>query len=153
MTTKAPITGVYCLIINLKEKSCIQIGKKGKILFEEGCYVYVGSALNSLPARIMRHLRQEKKLHWHIDYLLKNADSEIVDVIFTLTTQRLECQVADELSKQGIGVKKFGCSDCNCHSHLFYFNECSEADEACQNTFSVLKQDQKTLKDLKNWSI
>ncbi len=60
MTDKNPLRGVYCLIINLKEKSTIQVGKKGKINFEDGCYVYVGSALNSLTARINRHLGRRR---------------------------------------------------------------------------------------------
>jgi Uri superfamily endonuclease len=104
MTTSPPFKGVYCLIINLKRRSNIQIGKKGEIIFENGCYVYVGSAMNSLTARIKRHLREEKKLHWHIDYLLKSDHSEIVDVRYTLTKERLECQVAHEISKKGWGV-------------------------------------------------
>jgi Uri superfamily endonuclease len=149
MTKDPPITGVYCLIINLKEKSPIQIGRKGKILFEDGCYVYVGSALNSLPTRIQRHLRQEKKLHWHIDYLLKNVNSEIVDVIFTITTKRLECPVAHEVSKKGTGITGFGSSDCHCPSHLFYFKNCDDAVEVCNNAFSVLNQQIQTLNDLK----
>jgi Uri superfamily endonuclease len=145
-----PLTGVYCLIINLKEKSGIQIGRKRKIVFQEGCYVYVGSALNSLTARIKRHLSDEKKLHWHIDYLLKNSDSEIVDVIFTLTTERLECKVAQIISEKVFGISGFGSSDCKCPSHLFYFEDCDKAIDACQNAFIVLKQEQKVLKDLKN---
>ena len=65
----------YCLIINLEKNRKIKIGKKlGKIDFEKGFYVYVGSALNSLESRLNRHLSDEKKLHWHIDYLLKNAN-------------------------------------------------------------------------------
>lgn len=149
MTTSPPLTGVYCLIITLKEKSPIQIGKKEKIIFEDGCYVYVGSALNSLLPRIKRHLRQEKKLHWHIDYLLQNGNSEIVEVKYALTTERLECQVANEISNRGWGIEKFGSSDCKCHSHLFFFNDCLEAVEACKCAFSVLGQEQQTIKDLK----
>jgi Uri superfamily endonuclease len=148
MTTSPPSTGVYCLMINLKEKSTIKIGKKGKTIFEKGCYVYVGSALNSLKARINRHLKQEKKLHWHIDYLLKSEQSEIVEVHYTLTKNPLECQLAHEISKKGIGMEKFGCSDCKCHSHLFYFIDCLEGVEACQHAFKALKQEQKTLADL-----
>ncbi|MDI9437866.1 MAG: GIY-YIG nuclease family protein [Euryarchaeota archaeon] len=148
MTDKNPLRGVYCLIINLKEKSTIQVGKKGKINFEDGCYVYVGSALNSLTARINRHLRAEKKLHWHVDYLLESDHSEIAEVMYTITHERLECQVAHEISKGGMGVKGFGSSDCGCQSHLFYFSNCFGAVEACQDAFNHLKQEQKTLLDL-----
>ena len=148
MTTKSPLRGVYCLIINLKRKSTIQIGKKGKIIFDDGCYMYVGSAHNSLKGRIKRHLRQDKKLHWHIDYLLKNNHSEIMEVMYTVTQKRLECRLAHEISKKGLGIDKFGCSDCKCHSHLFYFNDSLEAVETCQHAFNALKQEPKTLDDL-----
>lgn len=41
--------GSYCLIINIKKDTDIKIGKKlGFINFKKGCYVYVGSAMNSL---------------------------------------------------------------------------------------------------------
>ena len=148
MKPNPPLTGIYCLIINLKEKSSIQIGRKGKIAFQEGCYVYVGSALNSLTARIKRHLSDDKKLHWHIDYLLQNSNAEIVDVIFTLTTERLECKVAQEISEKNMGISGFGSSDCQCPAHLFYFENCNKARDACQNAFEVLGQENETLKYL-----
>ena len=54
--------GTYCLIINLNNTSKIKIGKKlGKIEFDKGYYVYVGSAMNSLESRINRHLSDEKR--------------------------------------------------------------------------------------------
>ena len=54
--------GYYCLIINLDNDSEIEIGKRlGKINFDKGYYVYVGSAMNSLEARLKRHLSDEKK--------------------------------------------------------------------------------------------
>ncbi|MEN6330330.1 MAG: GIY-YIG nuclease family protein [Methanobacteriaceae archaeon] len=149
MTTNPPLTGIYCLVIYLKEKSPIPIGKKGEFLFDRGCYVYVGSALNSLPTRIARHLRQEKRLHWHIDYFLESVNSEIVDVIFTLTHNPLECQVANEISKKGTGIPRFGSSDCQCPSHLFYFKDCKESVEACKKAFEVLGQDHENLEYLK----
>ena len=66
--------GCYCLIINLDKNSEIRIGRKlGKIKFKKGTYVYVGSAMNSLESRLKRHLSDEKKMHWHIDYLLKES--------------------------------------------------------------------------------
>ena len=64
--------GSYCLIINVEKDTKIKIGKKlGIINFKKGCYVYVGSAMNSLESRVKRHLSDNKKKHWHIDYLTK----------------------------------------------------------------------------------
>ena len=109
--------GSYILLIKLDEDKNIQIGKLGNIPFKKGYYAYVGSALNGLEQRINRHLRQEKKLHWHIDYLIDNA--RIDSVYYKESDKREEC----EMSKQFFNlksVKGFGCSDCNCDSHLFY---------------------------------
>ena len=78
--------GCYCLIIILNTPSKIKIGKLGKIDFNEGYYVYVGSAMNYLESRINRHLRSKKKLHWHIDYLLKKA--KICDIIYNESTKK-----------------------------------------------------------------
>ncbi|HMK53654.1 MAG TPA: GIY-YIG nuclease family protein [Methanobacteriaceae archaeon] len=148
MTKDPPLKGIYCLIIDLNQESIITVGKKGKISFENGCYVYVGSALNSLEARIKRHLSSEKKMHWHVDYLLKHQNTKIVDVIFAVTSDGLECQLAFEVSKRGVGIQDFGSSDCKCSSHLFYFEECVTAKESCIRALELLELKVKNLKEL-----
>ncbi len=109
--------GSYILLIELENDKEIQIGKLGNIFFEKGFYVYIGSALNGLEQRINRHLRTDKKLHWHIDYLLKSA--KVNSVYYKENDQREECKIAKSFSKLK-PVSGFGCSDCNCKSHLFY---------------------------------
>lgn len=104
----------YCLIIFLEKERKIKIGKLGKIQFPKGYYVYVGSN----PIRIFRHLRKKKKFFWHIDYFLKYGKIEKI-----ILTSRGECETAKIVSKVGIPIKKFGCSDCRCESHLFYFKK------------------------------
>ena len=131
----------YCLIINLKNNSTIQIGKLGNLDFKKGYYIYVGSALNSLEGRIKRHLRDEKKLFWHIDYLLNSPYSKITDIIFENSAKKWECKIAHEIAGKGIPVSKFGCSDCKCVSHLFYFKNENEAINACKNAFKKYKLD------------
>ena len=37
----------------------------------------VQNAMNSLESRVKRHLSDNKKKHWHIDYLLLNKNSKI----------------------------------------------------------------------------
>ena len=129
--------GCYCLIINLNDKKTINIGKKlGKITFEKGYYVYVGSAMNSLNNRIKRHLSDEKKLHWHVDYLLENA--EITDVIYNKSTRKIECSLSQYISTKSSGIKGFGCSDCDCESHLYYFKNRKEAIECVENAYDSI---------------
>lgn len=87
--------GSYCLIINIKKDTEIKIGRKlGIINFKKGCYVYVGSAMNCLESRVKRHLSDNKKKHWHIDYLLLNKNSEIEKVYTKESGEKLECEIA-----------------------------------------------------------
>ena len=125
--------GCYCLVIRMDETSEIKIGKLGKIEFEKGFYVYVGSAMNSLKSRIQRHLSDDKKLHWHIDYLLKK--SEITDVIYNESPRKIECELSGYISLKTRSVKGFGCSDCQCESHLYYFKNHAEARECVEDAY------------------
>ncbi len=109
--------GSYVLVIENKKDQNIQIGKLGNIFFKKGFYAYVGSALNGLEQRINRHKRTDKKLHWHIDYLLNKTD--IVDVFYKESEEKEECRIAKSFLNLD-SIKGFGCSDCNCESHLFY---------------------------------
>ena len=111
--------GAYILIIELKNNQKIQIGKLGKILFKKGFYVYIGSSMNNLEKRISRHLSKDKKIHWHIDYLLKKA--EIFESYLKENNIKEECKLANIFLKEKLEkVVGFGCTDCNCKSHLFY---------------------------------
>ena len=113
--------GIYTLIIKLSKKKEIKIGRLGTFVFPKGYYVYTGSAQNGLEKRINRHLSSEKKLHWHIDYLLCYA--KVIKVV-RYVGRNDECEL-NNVTRQSTGatqiVKKFGSSDCNCVTHLYYF--------------------------------
>ena len=114
--------GVYILKIYLHESMEIKIGALGSLFFRKGFYAYSGSAMGGLEQRIGRHLRKDKKLHWHIDYLLGKAE---IKKVFVKETNRKseECGSATRLEQSGgVPVNGFGSSDCRCTSHLFYFN-------------------------------
>lgn len=115
--------GVYILLCRLDKSSEIQTGALGKIRFEKGYYLYTGSAMNGLRSRIERHLRKEKKFHWHIDYFLSKGHIE--EIFYSIAeNKKKECVNAKKLKNKGGGpVKSFGCSDCDCESHLFHFPE------------------------------
>lgn len=112
------VKGSYILLLNLRKEGCISVGKLGNFSFQKGYYVYVGSALNGLTQRIERHLRKQKKLHWHIDYLLQYAN--IIAIFLKESTFREECFFAQQLANHFAAIQGFGCSDCTCSSHLFY---------------------------------
>ena len=110
--------GSYILLIKLSEEQTINTGKLKAIHFLPGYYAYVGSGMGGLEARLKRHTRSEKKLHWHIDYLLEKA--QIDDIIVCESEQRTECGIARAMASQFSDIPGFGASDCRCRSHLFF---------------------------------
>lgn len=106
----------YQLSIQLAEDVEITIGRLGRFLFPAGSYVYTGSAKRNIIDRVKRHLSHEKKLKWHIDYLLANQFSGITDVRFF---RKSECMLNQD-TRGDIVVPGFGSSDCcqACDSHL-----------------------------------
>jgi sugar fermentation stimulation protein A len=112
-------TGAYLLVLRLTREMPLQIGQLGRLTFKKGYYIYVGSAMNNLTARIKRHSQKRKKMHWHIDYLTDHT-SEIVPLPIR-SSRRDECEVAKDLSSiMEKGPSGFGSSDCSCHTHLFF---------------------------------
>ena len=110
--------GSYILVIKVDGARHITIGRLGSIEFKPGCYAYTGSALNSLESRIERHYRTEKKVFWHIDYLLEHA--VIIKDFRIESPLKLECTIARSLSQKLQPIPGFGCSDCSCKSHLYF---------------------------------
>jgi sugar fermentation stimulation protein A len=102
----------------------MRVGKLGAFTFPPGYYVYTGSAMRGLRARLDRHRRRRKKLWWHIDYLLRRA--ELVEAVEVPTRQRAECQRNQRVLRMSGArgaVPGFGASDCRCTSHLVYLGE------------------------------
>ena len=111
--------GTYVLAITLGSDLDIKVGALGTLSFEKGLYCYFGSALGGLDARVERHLRKEKVLKWHVDYLTSNADS--VEAYISYPDYIEECDLARLAKESGMtpSFKGFGCSDCKCVTHLF----------------------------------
>jgi Uri superfamily endonuclease len=118
--------GSYCLILAARE-SCIAIGSLGDLFFPPGWYVYCGSAQGPGGfARVLRHIRVSREgvssPTWHIDYLLSSQAFTLEAAVCIPGREReTECHIAASLS--GRPCTGFGCSDCRCRSHLFYYPE------------------------------
>jgi Uri superfamily endonuclease len=115
--------GTYALLLALDQETAITVGRLGTFPFPAGCYVYVGSALGSggLAARLDRHRRSNKKIRWHIDYVLAHA--RVADTKVDTSGQRLECTWAQKLLNMPgaqVVAPRLGSSDCACPSHLIY---------------------------------
>ena len=111
--------GIYILVVSVSKDINVNVGALGSVNFEKGLYAYVGSAQNNLEKRIERHLRKTKRKFWHIDYLLDDANVEVLKMFYENSRKSEECKVANKIGERGVPTKGFGSSDCKCQSHLF----------------------------------
>ncbi len=112
-------SGVYQLVIGLERTTIIVVGALGAHDFPHGTYIYTGRAARGLNKRVERHIRPEKRLRWHIDYLLEHARIDAIAVYPGNGTA--ECSINRETARTLGGtfpLKGFGSSDCRCTSHL-----------------------------------
>jgi Uri superfamily endonuclease len=115
--------GIYTLILHLCGPQKIRIGSLGLLDFAAGFYAYTGSARGPGGLkRVNRHIQvltgEKKTRRWHIDYLLPNTVFQ--EVVITRTVHDLECRIAGCIQETEHAVPKFGCTDCDCQSHLHY---------------------------------
>ena len=108
----------YQLTMKISEPVSLKVGSLGFLAFKPGIYVYTGSAKKNINSRIRRHLKKEKKKHWHIDYLTSHPAIIIIEVKRSETE---ECEL-NRQSKGKISHPGFGATDCQqaCGSHLKY---------------------------------
>ncbi len=148
--------GVYSLLLCIPEDTSISIGNRPKEIYEQGYWVYVGSARGkgstSLENRLRRHFRKDKKLHWHIDYLLLQKIT-IVDAIWSESDDDLECSLVTGLlaTEEYIpGPKGFGAGDCTrgCISHLLRYSGLCNPIDSLRRAFSELKLDSQYYSEL-----
>jgi Uri superfamily endonuclease len=111
--------GAYALAICLGV--AVEAAFAGKVArLEPGLYIYAGSAYGpgGIRARLRRHFRRDKKLHWHVDRLT-NAASSMAAVAVAAGR---ECAIVERLAASAgftPVLAGFGSSDCRrCTTHL-----------------------------------
>jgi Uri superfamily endonuclease len=138
------VKGSYVLLIKLPEQQKVTLGSRQDVYFPAGYYAYVGSAMGGFKPRLNRHLKGNKKPHWHIDYLLQRAS--ISGIILCETKERIECTIARAFRSQFDSIPGFGASDCKCNSHLFF--SAAEMKLTIMATLSSLGMKPSLLQDL-----
>jgi len=120
--------GTYLLVLRTGQGIELSVGRLGFFSLPAGIYVYCGSALGSggIRGRLKHHLKIHTSPRWHLDYL--RLHSEVVEVIYRLAEERLECRWRQFLLNQPsafIPAAGFGASDClnGCAAHLIGFPE------------------------------
>ena len=113
----------YQLVIEIRRPVRCRIGQLGTFSFPAGRYIYTGSAMRGLEARISRHVGSRKSLRWHVDYLLAAPGARVTSI---LRSCRSECRL-NQASPGTIAVSGFGASDCKagCGAHLKYLGKAS----------------------------
>jgi len=115
------VNGTYLLFISVLQNTVVSIGSLRRVTFRRGTYLYIGRSKTNLAARVARHYRKEKRLFWHIDYLLSRKGTEIKEA--WAGSGLRECELARKISllpSIQLVRKGFGSSDCRCPGHLFY---------------------------------
>ena len=133
--------GTYVLLIDVTDPLDLTVGKLGCFGLPPGCYAYVGSAHGpgGLRGRLARHVRRDRRRHWHIDYLTEVA--LVFYVYFRASTRRLECRWAQRLvglPGASAPAPGFGSSDCRagCLAHLVRLPDgfrCDQLEEILQD--------------------
>ncbi len=108
----------YQLYIHLRRPVRLAPGRQPPRWLDGGWYVYTGSARRGMDARLRRHVRAQKRMRWHIDWLLARPQACVEWVALHRTP---ECAV-NRAAGGSTAVPGFGASDCRCAcgSHLRY---------------------------------
>ncbi|MCP5154169.1 MAG: GIY-YIG nuclease family protein [Ectothiorhodospiraceae bacterium] len=100
----------------------IEVGRRGSLDLRRGYYVYIGSAFGpgGVRARLSRHWHGGAVRRWHVDYL--RAATIPVAAWCSYASIRLEHRWACALETAGrfVPIAGFGCSDCDCRTHLYF---------------------------------
>lgn len=102
--------GAYLLIIATSDPIPLKIRTLATAALPAGRYAYAGSACGpgGIRACVLRHLKADKKRHWHIDHL--TAEAPPIEVI--ACPGRNECDILAEILARPGSVHGFGSSDC-----------------------------------------
>lgn len=122
--------GAYGLFVVLRKPLAVTLAGRPPVGLAPGRYLYAGSAWGpgGLAARLARHRRRDKAIHWHIDRITAVAG---VAAAVGLPGGR-ECAIVAALSAWpgvDVPVPGFGSTDCRtCPSHLLRLPDDAEPD-------------------------
>lgn len=125
--SKLPIktknSGIYVIEFWAKNDFSLGIKKYAENFFSKGYYYYSGSAQKNFRERLSRHLRLNKKVHWHIDHLTTDQNFEIKSIlILNEAPKEFECKIIESFlgnDKVEQSILGFGNGDCStCRTHL-----------------------------------
>lgn len=115
--------GTYLLVLYCQNQFSTHVGRLGLVKFEEGYYLYTGSAFGGggVKARVGRHLTAQPSKHWHIDYVKNKMD--IVEAWYVIGEKNYEHLWSEKIEKVmelNVPCNNMGSTDCKCKSHFFF---------------------------------
>ena len=117
------LPGAYVLLVELPAALTVALSGKPATTLEAGRFLYCGSANGpgGIRARLARHMRVGKSIHWHVDRL-----TEAVAVLGAwVFPGGNECELVQCLSHLTAPIAGFGSSDCrSCFGHLLSWPAC-----------------------------
>jgi Uri superfamily endonuclease len=129
---QAPVRpGAYVLWLRLATPLAVRAGARTATL-AAGDYFYCGSAKGpgGLRGRLARHMRKDKRAHWHVDQL--TAAGGILGAF--IREGGSECALNAALQALPAPAPGFGSSDCpHCVSHLRYLPPGARLPSAWEN--------------------
>ena len=112
---------LYVVATWVPRRTTIAVGSLGPVTFARGWCAYVGSARRGRDARVARHLRADKPLRWHADYLFARFPGRVA---WLVDGELTECELAGALARLPGAARRrprFGAGDCRCAGHLVAF--------------------------------
>jgi len=134
------LKGAYILQIRVLQDFRLPLRRLDEPVVEAGLYLYCGSANGpgGIAARVKRHLKRDKKPHWHVDHLSIAFGVEA----FCTFEGGCECDLVSELLQNKYIKAPYagvGSSDCRrCFSHLLRLPD-GQTLENCGVTPSVFR--------------
>lgn len=110
--------GVYTLILKAEKGNRIRVGRRKIVDVVPGYYIYVGSALKNLAYRLNRYIaltREDRRKHWHIDYILASQSVFLCSIVYAFTQHKVEPTVALALIGKGFKVVREGIGSSEYH--------------------------------------
>lgn len=118
-------TGTYVLLLHLPTEAEIKISDLGTVDFPAGFYGYVGGAFgpDGLAGQIKQFLTPTDLPYRHIDFLRREAElAEIWLAIGQTTREHVWADLLMAIPGAVVFTEGFGTLDCDCESHLVYFD-------------------------------
>jgi Uri superfamily endonuclease len=112
------VNHLYIVASFVPRHTRLRIGSLREHEFGRGWYAYVGSARRGRAARVARHMRADKPLRWHADYLFSAFPPTEA---WAVDTGVNECALVEILLDERLAsrfVRGFGAGDCRCRGHL-----------------------------------